>query len=348
LTTDGSGYVNLRVQLIKAFSKNINLSDVTGVLASSFGIDYTGLIYLTANIATTYSTLWLNGELMDVSGSGSTWTITARGKYGTLPRPHFAGETVYGLSAGLFPNPANGVVLTEVLTGSNLSANQLTRLPYATGDYTAYDVGSVLGSWTDTLYTPTWTWYDPPNTSFATYTNSQYVFYMNPLVSKQSYPVNDLAVGQLITARTGKDYGQFLTVFAVAAVSSPDSTTGVFSVNAYLLDTTALPLTLSSSIGIDTTTITATTAFPATCYTLWIDGEFMYVVSGAGTTSVTVVRGTPDVGAYPRLQASSRHNSGTSIYWTPWPSDVPTFDIGTPFVEGKTDTIIAGTTRLGY
>jgi hypothetical protein len=348
LCTDGSGYVNLSVQLVKAISSSTNLSDVTGVLGQSLSPDYTGSITLSSPLSSNgNSTIWMNGELMDATGTGSTLTITNRGRYGTTPRTHFSGEPVYAVSGSAFPNPANGVVLTEFLGGSNFSANQLTRLPYSTGTYTAYDVGSVLGSWNDTLYTTAYGALDPPNSSYPTL-NLQYIFFMNPLVTKQSYPVNDLAVGQMLAARTGASYGANIVLFAVASVSSPDSTTGVFSINAYQLDTSAAPLNLSADLSIDGTTVTATTAFPSPCYTIWIDGEFMSVVSGAGTTTLTVVRGTPDAGGYPRLQASSRHSAGAKIYLTPAGGDAPTFDIGAPFVEGTTDTIITGTTRLGY
>lgn len=345
LCTDGSGYVNLSVQLVKAISSSTNLSDVTGVLGQSLSPDYTGSITLSSPLSSNgNSTIWMNGELMDATGTGSTLTITNRGRYGTTPRTHFSGETIYATSANSFPNPANGLVLSEFLGGSNVNANQLTRLPYVMGAYNAYDAASVLGSWNNTLYTNSFSTYSPPNTSVPSLL--QYVFTLSPLVSKQSYPVNDLEIGQLLSIRqTG---GSTLDTFAVAYASSLDSTTGAFNVNLYQLDNVSSALSLSTSMSIDATTITATTAFPNPCYAVWVDGEFMSVVSGAGTTTLTVVRGTPDAGAYPRLQASSRHTAGARIYAMPNAAGVGTFPIGAPVVEGATDTIITGTTRLGY
>jgi len=341
--TDASGYVVMSAVTIGQFtSGSQSITEARSHITQNFGIDTTGTLTLDSTPTSPSNLYWLEGELITATAGTNTLTVTARGLYGTTPQAHFSGETLYAVdSATSLPNPANGIVVSEFLGNNTPYSNNLTRLPYAAGTYNGYDTASVLGSWNNTLASGTYNVINPSTSSYPSvlYYNQ---FTVNALTDFQNYPVNDLNVGQIITVQNSNE------LMVVVYIGSPDSTSGVWSMSAYsLVPKATYNYVLASDVSIDQTTITATTTFPSTIYGVWIGGEFMSVTAGAGTTTLTVVRGTPDLLAWGKL-GQSRHYAGDQVYILKQGGSSTTFNSGDAVIEGETATIVTGTTKLGY
>jgi len=103
--------------------------------------------------------------------------------------------------------------------------------------------------------------------------------------------------------------------------------------------------TLAASITPDATTVTGSSTFPAGLTAILIDLEWMSILSGAGTSTLTVRRGTPQAGVYDPTSVAS-HAASTSIAYRVDGAGFAGAVDGTPITDSYSN--YAGTTKLGY
>jgi len=304
----------------------------SSVLSGNILMDTTSTVALSnSKLSGTSGDYLIDSEIITGSVSGSTLTITARAQYSTTQTAagtnslggnsysHLAGSTVYyipnnGYLAG------GGLIVTEILP------NQISQVPYSF-DTVNRDSFSTLGSWTNTLNTGTY------STSAGTVKYN--TFTANPTQDFLNYPQSDVAVGQLLSIGSES--------VAVATVSQPTSTAN-WTFNAYKVTQSAA--TLSADLSPDATTVTTSSAVTASA--ILIDNEFMTVTAGSGTTTLTVVRGTPDLAVWGVLN-SSQHFARATIYTLVNAGCTGTLSANSGIIEGyNKTTAVAGTARLGY
>jgi hypothetical protein len=330
--TETATKVTIPIRLIGLFDQGYNGIKST-TLAGNILLDSINTCALssTALNGTTGSYL-IDSEIITGSVTGSTLTITARAQNSTLQTAsgtddtgansvsHLAGATIYYINAS---NVQPYGTWTEVLP------NQLTRKPYSVATITQNAV-SKLGSWYNTLRTGTYT------TAGTTAFYNQ--FTVNPIEDILNYPQSDIAVGQLLTL-----VGSSNETVAVAEVNVPAADT-TWTFTGYKVTQSAA--TLSADVGIDTTTITTSSAVTATV--ILVGNEFMRVTAGSGTTSLTVVRGTPELARFGILSCAP-HYVRDKIYVATNAGCTSTYSAGSAIIEGYNQpTVITGTARLGY
>jgi hypothetical protein len=312
----------------------------------NFFDDFGELKFPNAFTGAGFTKFLINGELIGGIVNGAQLEATARNIDGTNQAiqgsttglnddlseshtvSHFAGSTIYGVSTTPTATIPDGTIITEYLD------NQVTRLPYEPFNYSNLDPASTLGSWTNTLNTGTIVTETPVSgIKYNTIT-------LDPLTDESSYPSSDIATGQIFSIYRG-----FVAIesFAVAAVSAPASD-GTWTMTGYeVLDNGAI---LRFDLGVDFTQVNANQIITASA--ILINNEFMQVTAGSGTTTLQVVRGTPDADVWSVL-SKAQHYKYDKIYTIVNAGLTFTYAAGNPVIEGyNVSTPIIGTTRLGY
>lgn len=340
--TESSTTVTVPVLRVGSFTKGSN-SLTINTLASDVHMDSLSSIVLSKNVigVGTATKILIDTEIIDgnfpggynfvVTGRASNGTLqTASGSSSTYTASHLAGASVYGVdtSTTLGGNVPSGTLITEYLP------NQTTEVPYSVPLYQNYDLASTLGSWNNTLQSGTVTVTTPAS-------GIKYgAFTVSALTDKDNYPSSDIAIGQIISAYNNTS----VESLAVIATSVPSSTDGSWTLTGYkITDSTR---TLSAAVTPDGTTITCSGAVTASA--ILIGNEFMQVTAGSGTTSLTVVRGTPDAAVW-NVFTKSTHYQYDKIYTVVNAGFVNTYVTGNSVIEGyNVNTPIIGTARLGY
>lgn len=327
--TETSTTVSMPVQAIGYITAG-GTNILSNTLTNAIFLDATSTVTLSnSNLDGTSGYYLIDSEIVAGSVTSAVLTITARAQYSTIQTcagtsstgansySHLAGTTVYYIrNSGVTPT---GTV-KEILP------NQMTRYPYAI-DTVSRDAFSTLGSWTGTLNTGVYT--------ASAGTVKYNTFTLNPIQDFLNYPQSDLTAGQLLSIGSEN--------LAVVSVSQPTSTANWY-LNAYKVTQSAA--TLSASITPDTTTVTTSSAVTANA--ILIDNEFMTVTAGSGTTTLTVVRGTPDSSVWGILN-SGQHFAGATIYTLVNAGCSNTYTANSAIIEGyNKTTAVTGTARLGY
>jgi hypothetical protein len=264
--------------------------------------------------------------------TGSVLTVTARAQNGTKQTASGTSNTgaySYSHLTGAIIYYIDGTNITPLGKWTEVLPNQLTQVPYAidTIDRSSF---SKLGSWYNTLNSGTYT--TAGTTAFYN------KFTVNPIEDILNYPQSDIAVGQLLTL-----VGSSNETVAVAEVNVPAADT-TWTFTGYKVTQSAA--TLSANVDIDTTTITTSSAVTATV--ILVGNEFMRVTAGSGTTSLTVVRGTPELARFGILSCAP-HYVRDKIYVVTNAGCTSTYNAGSAIIEGYNQpTVITGTARLGY
>jgi hypothetical protein len=254
--------------------------------------------------------------------NGTTQTVSGTDGVGANSYSHLTGATIYYI---------NGTNITPTGAWTEILPNQFTRKPYAM-DTTDRSAFSTLGSWYNTLNTGTYT--------NSTGTIKYSTFTVNPLTDVINYPQSDIAVGQILSVVNASNTAESIAVVQVP----PPANNGTWNVYGYKV--TKGSQTLSANVDIDATTITTSSAVTASA--IVVGGEFMTVTAGSGTTSLTVVRGTPDLTAWGVL-GQSPHYQGDAVYVVTNAGCSGTYAVGSAIIEGyNTTTVTNGSARLGY
>lgn len=340
--TESSTTVTVPVLRVGSFTKGSN-SLTINTLASDVHMDSLSSIVLSKTVigVGTATKILIDTEIIDgnfpggynfvVTGRASNGTLqTASGSSSTYTASHLAGTSVYGVdtSTTLGGNVPSGTLVTEYLP------NQTTEVPYSVPLYQNYDLASTLGSWNNTLQSGTVTVTTPAS-------GIKYgAFTVSALTDKDNYPSSDIAIGQIISAYNNTS----VESLAVIATSVPSSTDGSWTLTGYkITDSTRI---LNAAVTPDGTTITCSGAVTASA--ILIGNEFMQVTAGSGTTSLTVVRGTPDAAVW-NVFTKSTHYQYDKIYTVVNAGFVNTYVTGNSVIEGyNVNTPIIGTARLGY
>lgn len=327
--TETSTTISMPVQSLGYITSGSN-TILSTTLTSSILMDTTTTATLAdSTLDSTTGSYLIDSEIVSGSVSGNTLTITARAQFSTIQTAagtastggnsysHLSGSTVYYISNG-------GVIPTGTVT--EILPNQITSYPYAL-DTVSRDAFSTLGSWVGTLNTGTYT-NSAGTVKYSTFT-------ANPTQDFLNYPQSDLTAGQLLSIGSEN--------VAVVSVSQPTSTAN-WTLNAHKVTQSAA--TLSADLSLDATTVTTSSAVTASA--ILIDNEFMTVTAGSGTTSLTVVRGTPDSAVWGILN-SGQHFSGATIYTLVNAGCSGTYAANSGIIEGyNKTTAVSGTARLGY
>ena len=257
-------------------------------------------LYLTSNVTpdstsfttSTFGSGWssvtqvlIGTEIMTVtSPSAGNFTVTARGVSSTQNQQNYIGQQIYGFTSA------------KTLTSAHTSGVQVSEfLPVGDTDPTDYlysQLNSVALTVTGAAGTIT------PASGYA-YSTVPFA----GLLDYNNTPNNDFATGSLFVL-TSTSSGTSETgglVICSATSSANNSWSGTF-----------YPLTgsvnLSADLSEDGTTITTASAVPAGTKAVLIENEWCQVTAGAGTTSLTVVRGTPDNTGWTKLGQSPHLN----------------------------------------
>lgn len=268
----------------------------------------------------------VDGTIQPVAGStADNGNVTLQPSH---TASHLVGSTVYGVSATVPVAVPAGTIVTEYLD------NQVTRIPYTPFDYSNLNAASTLDAWTNTLNTGTIVTTTAPSTlKYSTAT-------MNPLIDQSNYPSSDIGTGQIFSFYNGTA----IESLAVTAIGAPD-TDGKWTMTGYKI--AAQNTTLNADITADQTTITTSTALIGINMIL-IGNELMRITAGFNTTTLTVVRGTPDPTAWSVLNVAPHYQYDT-VYALDSNGLVNTYASGNAVIEGyNVNTPIIGTTRLGY
>lgn len=300
-----------------------------------------GSIFMDATTTCTLLNTKLNGtsgnylidsEIVSGSVTGSTLTVTARAQNGTKQTSagtdntgaysysHLSGATIYYI---------DGTNITPLGNWTEILPNQITQVPYAldTTDRTNF---SQLGSWYNTLNTGTYT-NSAGTVKYSTFT-------VNPLTDFINYPQSDICIGQILSIK-----GTATESIAVVYVPPPLANS-TWTVSGYKV--TKGSQTLSANVGIDATTITTSAAVTASA--IVVGNEFMTVTAGSGTTSLTVVRGTPDLATWGVLGLSP-HYQGDAVYVVTNAGCSSTYAVGSAIIEGyNVSSVTDGSARLGF
>jgi len=277
---------------------------------------------------------WVNNEVLTGITSGNVLEITGRNTYGNNTSYAFSGTPIIAVAntpAGIVPN---GLVMYEYLP------NQLVRVPYTVPNPTLYNPYSILGSWTGSLSTGTYTTVTPA--SGIKYNTIS----LNALVDKDNYPASDLMSGQIINLNNGTTS----ELFAIVSTTAPAVGTGVWQATGYKVAASQQTVGTTNNVLAGDTSITLSGAVTASA--ILIDGEFMQVTAGSGTSTLTVVRGTPDAAVWDVLTLSP-HSSSIRVYTIVNAGLTGTYAAGNVVSEGivsstGTTSVYSGTARLGY
>jgi hypothetical protein len=163
---------------------------------------------------------------------------------------------------------------------------------------------------------------------------------VNPLADYINYPQSNIACGQLLSVVNASNVAETI---AVAGITPPASD-GSWTISGYKV--TQSSQTLAVNMGVDNTTIYTSGAVTATA--ILIGQEFMTVVSGSGTTTLTVKRGTPDVTAW-GIMGVAPHYLGDNIYIVTNAGCSGIYTAQSAIIEGYNKTTpVTGSARLGY
>lgn len=243
---------------------------------------------------------------------------------------HLQGSTVYYLEDTGAGSLTAGTVVQEVLP------NQLYSLPYtAPTDETGFNSTSVFGSWTGSLADGyiTQVQYSPS----LIYTN---YLTMTPIVTRNNFPAADISTGQIVSVYNGTSTESM----AVLQANQSSATDDTWQLAGYKV--TDSGVTLNADITPHATTITFSGNVTASA--ILIGMEFMQVISGSGTSTLTVSRGTPDNVNVKPLTAA-RHFQYDKVYTIVDAGLTNTYSLYNPVIEGyNVSTPIIGTAKLGF
>lgn len=244
---------------------------------------------LSASLSATMSasTYLIEQEIMSGTVAATTLTVTQRNLYGN-PSIHLIGATVYGLT-GTTPATTAGVTIKEYTTNDLPSPVQYdelgsVQLPIVAGNSNTTPSSGKTYTRLTFQGLP-----DYLNTSQTDFANAS-IFWLG---TDQTYSTNEYAglITSTSLANTSEWYGYF-----------------------YPLNGT--PRYLAADLDISTTTVTLSTAAPAGTNAIIVDNEWMQVTAGAGTTSLTVVRGTPDADTWGIIGIATHTNrDSTTKVW---------------------------------
>lgn len=238
------------------------------------------------------TTFLVGMELVTGSVTSSTLiTLTARAVGGTLLAQHDLTEIVIAVNsaAGTLAGHAANSLVSEWMPAD-------TTLPSAIV-YNQLDsmVVSIGGAKTTTT----------PSSGLA-YSSIPFV----SLPDFNNTPTADIAEGAV-----ARLYSVTTSANEMAGVLQPSllNTDGSWSCLFYPLAGSKL---LAADLTMTATTVTTTVAVPAGTRAILIDLEWMEVTAGAGTTTLTVVRGTPDSATWsPSVQSVHYHFNNTTAVW---------------------------------
>lgn len=340
--TETSTTVTVPAYRVGSFTNGSKATFKSSTLVADIKMDYTGTVTLSdSNLSGGgFNTFLIDEELVTGSVAGSTLTITARAQYGTIQTAagssstytasHLSGATVYGFALGNGGNVATGTVVTELLP------NQLTRIPYSpTTNYTDYDLTSKLGSWTGVLKSGTVTTTTPA--SGIKYN----AFTMFALTDGNNYPSSDLCIGQMLSVLNTAGSVESVGIIATGLPASTDQS---WTLTVYKI--TDSGQTVNAAISPDATTVTCSGNVTASA--ILIGNEWMQVTAGSGTSTLTVVRGTPDAAVY-GVKSKAAHYQYDKIYTVVNAGVTNTYAQGNSVIEGYNISVpVIGTARLGY
>ena len=320
-------------------------------LQSDMRMDATGTFTLSGSFLSGkgYTTFLIDNELVTGSAAGNVLTITARAQYGTkqtasgsalVPTTgtgtvsHFAGTRVYGIAGTAGGNVAANTRVTEILP-NNIDASQL---PYTVPDFSNYALTSQLASWIGYLNSATITTTTPA--SGIKYNSMS----MQKLIDANNYPSSDLCVGQMLQLNNNLTTPTVSDSFAVVALSAPELN-GTWTLTCYKI--TALAPLLNAAVTPDATTLTFTGNVTASA--ILIGTEWMQVTAGSGTSTLTVVRGTPDAAVW-NPTGKANHYKYDQVYAVVNAGITNTYAKNAPVTEwfSGSSTYYNGTARLGY
>lgn len=251
------------------------MRESTPYTVGDIGPDDTSIVLnRTDNLASPSGTVLIDLEVVTYTGiTGTTLTGVSRGQSATLAARHYDGAAVFPVSGG-----AAGTYTTADLLSEWVLDAKTDPVTYV-DDQLQSDLLTITGA--------------------ATSTGSTYKYSTLPfeaLPDWQNTPAGDFPVGD-VWWLSPDNY--VTSEYAGTVRLSQVGTAGAWTADLYPLDGfVMLSVALNDADGVRTgagyTTVTTVTAVPAGTKAILIDDEWMEVTAGAGTTSLTVVRGTPD------------------------------------------------------
>jgi hypothetical protein len=158
----------------------------------------------------------------------------------------------------------------------------------------------------------------------------------------QSETVNtlraDLAIGQLLSVQDNTGAWQTCGVVGIDGTSGTTQNVSVMAV-------ADSGMKLNTALSVSATSVSLSKASPAGITAILIDQEWMQVNSGAGTSTLSVTRGTPLTSTYPSPLTLASHASGVSVYYRVNTGLSGSFNDNFAVTDGVG---VQGTTRIGY
>lgn len=253
-------------------------------LTSTAYPDGTSVTFSPTGVFPTSGTVLVGTEIFDfftpVTG---VWSISNRAQFGTQPQTLWAGQEAFLISGGFTSAHSNGANVFELLPSTNTDGvfynNALaTNLYTITGDKTTTTPASGL--------------------AYSSLPFAQMIDYNN-------VPASDITVGQIATLVNTTSQTELVGFTYVSNADSTGAWFGVF----YPFAGNRL---LSADLTIDATTVTTSVAVPVGTRAIMIDNEWMTVTAGAGTTSLTVVRGTADSAIWDLSNIAPHYSNNTT------------------------------------
>lgn len=257
-------------------------------LAANYYPDDTTLTYDTTNSTLTGLASYLIGtEIMTGSIPVLSILSVTRGTSGTQPQPIYLNEPIYQLAGSAVSAHSIGATVSDYVPNNSLT------LYHDNIDTTLLTIQTGGGTTTT------------PASGFA-YTSLNFA----QLPDYNNVPSSDFAVGQLVNLVNSAAAVEPAVFAMVSGLGTSGNWTGYF----YPIASDLIYLTTDMSL--ETATVTGSSIFPVGTKAVLIDNELMSVVSGTGTATIGVVRGTPDATVWNTqpIQPHKSNNATTRIY----------------------------------